>query len=219
MNVLFLTATQNEMNTLSSYEKDGNSILSSRHDIRLFRAVTGVGACDIERKLVLPSSGGYPDVIISFGCVGSISTGVMSGSFVFPTAISFLDNLELHEITLLSNKTLFLPWIYEVMSCKPCFGKIATVQGFVMHKGHKMLLHDSLGALAVDMESYFIAKACVSHSIPVVLIRLVIDDCSDDFSSLEEYLSKENSILSHNSHTLCAIVDNVLSQLKVEHSK
>ena len=219
MNVLFLTATQNEMNTLCSYEKEEKTFFPSRHDIRLFHNVTGVGACDVDHKLILPSCGGYPDVVISFGCVGSISTSILSGSFIFPTAVSFLDNQELYEINLSSNKPLFLPWIYEVTSCKPFFGKITTVHSFVFQQEHKTFLHCSLGALAVDMESFFIVKACANSFIPIVLIRLVVDDYSDNFCALEEYLSKENSILSHSSYTLCTILDNVLSNLKIKPSK
>jgi adenosylhomocysteine nucleosidase len=55
------------------------------------------------------------------------------------------------------------------------YGSIAGVREPIAHADDKRRLHESTGALAVDMESHIVAEAAERHRVPLSAIRVVVD--------------------------------------------
>lgn len=60
-------------------------------------------------------------------------------------------------------------------------GKLATVPGIIDSKSERDRWAAETGALAVDMETEFIAAACATHQVPVLSLRAISDTPSEPF--------------------------------------
>lgn len=60
-------------------------------------------------------------------------------------------------------------------------GKLATVPGIVDSKSERERWAAQSGAAAVDMETEFIAAACVAHRVPMLSLRAISDTASEPF--------------------------------------
>lgn len=60
-------------------------------------------------------------------------------------------------------------------------GKLATVPGIIDSKSERERWAAETGALAVDMETEFIAAACATHQVPMLSLRAMSDTPSEPF--------------------------------------
>jgi adenosylhomocysteine nucleosidase len=58
-------------------------------------------------------------------------------------------------------------------------GKLVTVPGITDSKSERARLAKETGAVAVDMETEFIAAACAAHQLPMLSLRVISDTPSD----------------------------------------
>ena len=60
-------------------------------------------------------------------------------------------------------------------------GKLLTVSGVIESNAERDQLATSTGAIAVDMETEFIAEACADHQLPMLSLRAISDTPSEPF--------------------------------------
>ena len=60
-------------------------------------------------------------------------------------------------------------------------GKLVTVPGVIDAKPERDRLAAATGAIAVDMETEFIAAACAAHRVPILSLRVVTDTPTQPF--------------------------------------
>jgi adenosylhomocysteine nucleosidase len=60
-------------------------------------------------------------------------------------------------------------------------GKLATVPGIIDSNSERDRLAAESGAVAVDMETQFIAAACAAHRVPMLSLRVMSDTASEPF--------------------------------------
>ena len=60
-------------------------------------------------------------------------------------------------------------------------GKLLTVSGVIESKAERERLAAKTGAVAVDMETEFIADACADHQLPLLALRAISDTPSEPF--------------------------------------
>ncbi len=63
----------------------------------------------------------------------------------------------------------------------PRAGGLHTARATVETAGEKAVLHQSTGALAVDMESAWVAEVCAAARLPLLSLRVISDAASQDF--------------------------------------
>jgi hopanoid-associated phosphorylase len=129
---------------------------------------------DPEAKDWIPAfagmSGGKIGAILSFGLAGGLAPHLRPGDVVIASHVIAGD--ERHEI--------HTGWHDAVVSS---FGNAMTVHrgaiagsdSVVTKTAHKAALHESNGALAVDMESHIAAAYARQHNLPFAVIRAISD--------------------------------------------
>ena len=83
-------------------------------------------------------------------------------------------------------------------------GKIATGDKFVSDKYEKLQINKEFSALAVDMESYAIAKTANLNNIPCLILRVISDSLYED--DLAKYDKNEENIANFSSDVLIEIL-------------
>jgi nucleoside phosphorylase len=67
-------------------------------------------------------------------------------------------------------------------------GRLATVPGVIASKSERDRWAAESGAVAVDMETEFIAAACAAHRVPMLSLRVMSDTPSEPFPAPPEVL-------------------------------
>jgi hopanoid-associated phosphorylase len=105
--------------------------------------------------------------LISFGVAGGLAPGLQPGACVIASAI--LDGT--------TRRPTDARWAQRLLRIIPgaVHGPIAGVRAPVAQASDKRDLHESTGAIAVDMESHVVAQAAARHGVPLAALRVVID--------------------------------------------
>jgi adenosylhomocysteine nucleosidase len=117
-------------------------------------------------------------LIISTGVAGALSPDLISGDVIIGEKIlsrrgeTFFSDRNMLNVCIISCKKLGLRHFSSV---------ILTVSEFVTSINEKMKLHKEYGALAVEMESAFIARYAVERGIPFLAVRIISDRADTSF--------------------------------------
>jgi nucleoside phosphorylase len=86
------------------------------------------------------------------------------------------DQLQLGDLLLAKNfSTVRLEENFSLSSFPIHMGDLLTVPALIDSRGERNKLALTSGAVAVDMETEFIARACAAHGIPVLSLRVISD--------------------------------------------
>ena len=130
---------------------------------------TGVGgAPDLRERFARRlAAAGSPRLVISAGYVGALSPILAVGDLVLAENRS--------SPALLSRAR-------DALAGEPVHvGALLTTPDAVEHARDKARLHRETGAIAVDMETAWIAEACASAGLPLLSLRVVSDAAGEDF--------------------------------------
>jgi adenosylhomocysteine nucleosidase len=105
--------------------------------------------------------------LVSFGVAGGLDPNLKPGACVVASAI-------------VSGNTRMPTdhhWSQQLIKTIPdaVYGILAGARAPVADPRAKRALHEKTGAIAVDMESYVVAKVAAAHSLPMVAIRVITD--------------------------------------------
>ena len=105
--------------------------------------------------------------LISFGVAGGLAPHLKPGTCVIGSEIIDDDCARPTDARWAQRLTRLIPG--------SVYGSIAGVRAPIAHADDKRRLHESTGALAVDMESHIVAEAAERHRVPFAAIRVVVD--------------------------------------------
>lgn len=115
-----------------------------------------------------------PDLLISIGVSGGLAPGLAAGTLVAGTTIMPVNKIgeiwREHEKDVAARTAVF-PEFAEIQC-----GRLLTSPTPVLTTEDKQQLYDRTGALAVDMESWAVARSAARARIPFVCIRAISDD-------------------------------------------
>jgi len=147
------------------------SPLQIADNVLLIISGIGAGQATIAAKALLDHGAG---ALLSWGCAGALSTHLKPGALLLPlsiqaqTSVSFDTDRAWH--TRLSR--------ILAVKCNICTDPLLTSIDIITNVPQKQALHQSGGAVAVDMESAAIAMVAQEADIPFMVIRAIADDAS-----------------------------------------
>ncbi len=105
--------------------------------------------------------------LVSFGIAGGLAPGLRPGTCVIATEIIANDRrLETNAL-----------WLERLRTVLPnaVHGPLAGVSSALTEPSAKRTLHQTTGAIAVDMESHVVADIAASRGLPMTAIRVIAD--------------------------------------------
>ncbi|MCA8993600.1 MAG: 5'-methylthioadenosine nucleosidase [Planctomycetaceae bacterium] len=139
-------------------------------DRRIAIVETGAGKTPATKGTQALIDGHNPPWILSAGLSGGLAEETRTGDIVVANTVS-LDE-ENAVLNIGQQQEDDQPGVHN--------GKLVTVKNIVRLVTEKQALHERTGALAVDMETYHVARVCVERKKPFAAIRAISDDLSAD---------------------------------------
>jgi len=127
-----------------------------------------------------------PRLVVASGFAGGLDAKMRRHDLI--VADSLLD-AQSGEIAL--DPAAFVPWLAEVQNIH-C-GRLLTLDRIVRLRDEKRRVGDQHQALAVDMESFAVAKVCQERDVPVLVVRAISDAVDDELPPDIGYLLSRKS--------------------------
>jgi len=143
---------------------EGHTILVVRCGIGPQRAVQSLRSLDI-----------MPSWIVSVGTAGAVVDELRVGDLV--VAQSTVCSAQPQGVNHSCTYKARLLFEAAQRASTPCsLGKIVSVDRAVFHRHEREALHRDTGAVAVDMESYWMSQEAIRLGVPFVALRVISDD-------------------------------------------
>lgn len=139
--------------------------------------VSGMGRANAEvatRELLAEY---HPDAVISLGFAGGLTAGGGAGDLVVAETLMPIEGTTLTGKPIVSASTLVQTSRHalEGKDIPSRFGLCLTTSHIAANPEDKALLGQAIGALAVEMESYWIGQVCRESNVPFLAVRAIID--------------------------------------------
>ncbi|EAQ77996.1 phosphorylase family protein [Blastopirellula marina] len=156
-------------------------------DGRLIALVeTGVGGKKARRTTEQYIALRKPQWIVSCGFAGGLAEPVKKGQVVMANAVVRAEREELViPFSMTAEQAASQPGLHV--------GRLLTVDKIVRTPDQKRQLGDLHGAIAVDMETYATADACVAQKTRFLSVRVITDAVDDELPKNLERLVEQNS--------------------------
>jgi adenosylhomocysteine nucleosidase len=105
--------------------------------------------------------------LISFGVAGGLTPNLPPGTCVIGSSVMDDDDERATDARWAARLARLIPGSVQ--------GSIVGVREPIAHAQAKRRLHETTGAIAVDMESHMVARAAEQHGVPFAAIRVVVD--------------------------------------------
>jgi len=193
-----IAALPAEAKCLAGKNNQKNSVfpaaLSSPQQLsdHVFLIISGIGYEQaIKAATALINHGA--DALLSWGCAGALSARLQPGDLLLPQTI------KPHASDALRTDKAWHAHLSELLSdtCKPLTGALAGNIGILTEPAQKRALHQSSGAIAVDMESAAIAMLAQDAHIPFMAIRAIADDVE---TGIPAYISRTMDMYGNINH-------------------
>ena len=140
-------------------------------------AVSGVGRANAEKATSEVIAEFHPDAIVSLGFAGGLSEGGAAGDLVVAETLMPIEGTRLTGEPVASASTLVLASQHalEGKTIPSHFGLCLTTSHIAANPEDKALLGQAIGALTVDMESYWVGLICQEHDVPFLAVRVIVD--------------------------------------------
>lgn len=132
---------------------------------------TGAGRIPSQRGTHALLDGHNPPWVLSTGLSGGLTPETVTGDIVVASSVS-LDEPDGTVLNVGQQRMEPQPGVHV--------GRLVTTRQIVRLVSEKRALQQRTDALAVDMESYHVARICVDRSKPFAAIRCLSDDLSAD---------------------------------------
>ena len=128
-----------------------------------------------------------PRLVLHMGTSGGLSTSLKSCDPFVANKIIYKENtLDINPDVINQYQDAFPPSVQQ--------GTLLTSDTILKNGPEKTHAHDQLGALAVDMESYFVASFCQEQGIPYLSYRSVFDERDEDLENMENVFDVEGNL-------------------------
>jgi len=159
---------------------------------------TGLGRQRAEEAAAAILGPGRAAAVLSIGFSGALEGRARAGDLVLASALLAISTLAGGEIEpavyrpdpqLLRAATVAL----EATPLRLLLGPTVTAPGILAAPAEKQALGRQTGAVAVDMESYWVARAATERGLPFLSLRAVSDTQADRLPALPEFLRSDGS--------------------------
>ncbi|MBN1921440.1 MAG: hypothetical protein JW892_09360 [Anaerolineae bacterium] len=165
-------------------------------------AITGMGRARAEAAAVAVFEHAPVTAVLSIGFSGALSTALEVGDLILASSLLALSDFGSDDTalppyppdsTLLHAATASL----RAASQRVIIGQTFTAPAVISTPGEKQALHDRTGAIAVDMESYWIARLAATHGLPFLVLRVISDALHDPLPPFEQFLDVDGALHIH----------------------
>ena len=170
---------------------------------------SGVGREPTEKTCTLLFEKYMPNSILSTGFAGGLGEDLRSGeiiisSRILPVGLDGKEKLIGAPFVTNADTLLSAAKVLDEVQIKYHVGDTLTINQVASASEKKELLRN-FSALAVDMESYFVAQTAAAHSVPVLAARVVLDEVGYDIPINSGLLSSGDRIYSQAAKALSYI--------------
>ena len=165
-----VTALRSEMNCLTQSRPEPN--VATKINEQLLLVLSGMGSENVAAAIdVLLAE--KVEGLVSFGTAGALGNDLKSGDIVIPANIVNAND-EHQDISSIWRDNV----IQKLETCPSVIhhGDIVTTSNVIANSADKQALREKTGAIAVDMESALISSAATLHNLPVIVIRVIVDE-------------------------------------------
>ena len=148
--------------------------ISGANDVLI---VSGMGRANAEAATRELLAEYHPDAVISLGFAGGLTAGGGAGDLVVAETLMPIEGTTPTGKPIVSASTLVQTSRHalEGKDIPSRFGLCLTTSQVAANPEDKALLGQAIGALAVEMESYWIGQVCRESNVPFLAVRAIID--------------------------------------------
>lgn len=161
-------------------------------------AITGMGRARAEAAAALFERAPVT-AVLSIGFSGALSATLEVGDLVLASSLLALPDSGSDatapppcppDPTLLQAASEAL----RATSLRVTTGQTVTMSAVINAPGERQALNDRTGAIAVDMESYWIARLAAAHDLPFLALRVISDALHDPLPPFEQFLDADGTL-------------------------
>ena len=148
--------------------------ISGANDVLI---VSGMGRANAEAATRELLAEYHPDAVISLGFAGGLTAGGRAGDLIVAETLMPIEGTTPTGKPIVSASTLVQTSRHalEGKDIPSRFGLCLTTSHIAANPEDKALLGQAIGALAVEMESYWIGQVCRESNVPFLAVRAIID--------------------------------------------
>jgi nucleoside phosphorylase len=145
----------------SHHDRNGVRTIRGKIDNRTIEVLhTGVGEKVCRQRLGKFLKDQQFDCLISTGFAGALNDDLQIGDLLLAENFSTVDLTEMHS---------------SLPDLPSHIGNLLTVPALIESNDERTKFAHTSGAVAVDMETEFVARACAAHGVPLLSLRLISD--------------------------------------------
>ena len=162
-------------------------------------AITGMGRARAEAAAAALIEHAPVTAVLSIGFSGALSATLEVGDLVLVSRLLALPDSD-DDATALPpcdpDPTLLqaASEAFGATSLRVITGQTVTMSAVINAPGEKQALNDRTGAIAVDMESYWIARLAAAHGMPFMALRVISDALHDPLPPFEQFLDADGTL-------------------------
>lgn len=165
---------------------------------RVALVVTGMGEAAARRGTEALLAGHGPACVVSAGYSGGLRPGMELGDIVLADRITDRQGQELPVDLPIDAESARQPRLH--------IGRLLTSQRLVCLPEQKQTLGREHDALAVDMESWFVAETCRNAGVPFLAVRIISDDVDQQLPDFLDKYSLQKSLAGRTGVVLGALL-------------
>jgi adenosylhomocysteine nucleosidase len=151
----------------SHHDRNGIRTIRGKIDDRMIEVFhTGVGEKICRQRLGKFLEDQQLDCLISAGFAGALNDDLQIGDLLLAENFSTVDLTEMRS---------------SLLDLPSHIGKLLTVPALIESSDERTKFAHRSGAVAVDMETEFVARACAAHAVPLLSLRVISDTSRELF--------------------------------------
>ncbi|MCP5468202.1 MAG: hypothetical protein H7A32_02920 [Deltaproteobacteria bacterium] len=141
-----------------------------------------------------------PQYLINMGYAGGLDPEIKNPEMILADKISLYDeekknkSCHEHEIQLKLPLLEKIRKILQKENEKFHQGKLLSARHPILQSNKKLELHESLEAIAIDMESYSVIQAANEKNIPAISMRFIVDAQKEELSDTSSFIDDTGKV-------------------------
>lgn len=150
---------------------------------------TGLGRHAMRSTVTAMLDSHAPDLVVHVGYCGGADPSLAAGDLVVADAV--VDSRTKERIVLDEGLVASAHKALEARSLRRRIGSLVTVEAVAESPHEKAFLATEHASVAIDMESFDLARVCSERSVPYIIVRAVLDPLDYEFPDLQSAVDDE----------------------------
>lgn len=152
---------------------------------------TGLGRHAMRSTVTAMLDSHAPDLVVHVGYCGGADPSLAAGDLVVADAV--VDSRTKERIVLDEGLVASAHKALEARSLRRRIGSLVTVEAVAESPHEKAFLATEHASVAIDMESFDLARVCSERSVPYIIVRAVLDPLDYEFPDVCGVLDAEGA--------------------------